>query len=86
MAESHYRAPNKFVHGSNGIDYAYRGVGEGQIPLVHPLAKAEEVLEEVRRDLVEAMPYSVAQKMADILWPPEHHYYWKSSFSQGPER
>jgi hypothetical protein len=31
-------------------------------------------------DLIEPMPFNVAQLSADILWPPGHHQYWKSSF------
>ncbi|MDX1395234.1 MAG: BBE domain-containing protein, partial [Gemmatimonadota bacterium] len=31
-------------------------------------------------DVVQPMPYSIAQVAADPLWPPEHHNYWKSSF------
>lgn len=51
-----------------------------------PLDEGERVLEPVRTwgeplaDVVQPMPYSVAQVAADALWPPEHHNYWKSSF------
>ena len=31
-------------------------------------------------DVIQPMPYSVAQTSADILWPPGHHNYWKSSY------
>ncbi len=31
-------------------------------------------------DAIEPMPYSVAQTMADVLWLPGRHNYWKSSF------
>lgn len=50
------------------------------------LDEGERVLEAVRAwgeplaDVVQPMPYSVAQVAADPLWPPEHHNYWKSSF------
>ena len=51
-----------------------------------PIEEGEQVLRPLREfgpplaDLIQPMPYNVAQTMADILWPPEHHYYWKSSF------
>ena len=51
-----------------------------------PIEVGEQVLQPIREfgpplaDLIQPMPYNVAQTMADILWPPEHHYYWKSSF------
>jgi FAD/FMN-containing dehydrogenase len=50
------------------------------------LETGEEVLRPLREfgtplvDLVERVPYSVTQSMADGLWPPGLHYYWKSSF------
>jgi FAD/FMN-containing dehydrogenase len=50
------------------------------------LEEGEQVLQPLREfgpplaDLIQPMPYSVAQTMADILFPPEHHNYWKSSF------
>jgi FAD/FMN-containing dehydrogenase len=33
-------------------------------------------------DLFEAMPYNQAQRMADFLWPPGLHGYWKSSYME----
>jgi len=51
-----------------------------------PVAKGEEVLRPVRQfgppvaDLVQPMPYDVAQLSADFIWPPGHRQYWKSSF------
>jgi FAD/FMN-containing dehydrogenase len=48
----------------------------------------EQVLRPLREfgspiaDLVQTVPYSEAQTMADALWPPELHYYWKSSYIQ----
>src|SRR5919199_988037 len=51
-----------------------------------PIEEGEQVLRPLREfgpplaDVIQPMPYNVAQTMADILWPPEHHYYWKSSF------
>ncbi len=50
------------------------------------LEEGEQVLQPLREfgpplaDLIQPMPYSVAQTMADILFPPGHHNYWKSSF------
>lgn len=50
------------------------------------LEEGKRVLEPVRAwgdplaDVVQPMPYSVAQVAADPLWPPQHHNYWKSSF------
>ena len=34
MTDSYAGAPNKRASGSNGVDYAYRDVGEGDVPLV----------------------------------------------------
>ena len=31
-------------------------------------------------DLFQPMPYNTAQRMADFLWPPGLHNYWKSSY------
>jgi hypothetical protein len=54
---------------------------------VHPVGTVgERVLKPFRDfgqplvDAIQPMPYSVAQTMADVLWPPGHHHYWKSSF------
>jgi hypothetical protein len=33
-------------------------------------------------DLIQRMPYSAVQTMADILWPPGSLNYWKSAFMQ----
>src|SRR5918911_4952355 len=51
-----------------------------------PIEEGEQALQPLREfgpplaDVIQPMPYNVAQTMADILWPPGHHYYWKSSF------
>ena len=34
-------------------------------------------------DIFQEMPYSVAQTMADFLWPPGFYNYWKSGFLKG---
>ena len=34
MATSYAELPNKFVSATNGVDYAYRDTGEGEVPLV----------------------------------------------------
>jgi FAD/FMN-containing dehydrogenase len=58
-----------------------------------PLERGERELQPLRShgtpllDLFEPMPYSNAQRMADGLWPPGLHNYWKSAFltSLSPE-
>lgn len=51
-----------------------------------PVEKGREVLHALRHygsplvDTFEPMPYSAAQRMADFLWPPGLHNYWKSSY------
>jgi len=51
-----------------------------------PIETGEQVVRPFREfgpplmDLVQPMPYSAAQTMADILWPPGFHHYWKSNF------
>jgi FAD/FMN-containing dehydrogenase len=51
-----------------------------------PIAKGEAVLRTMREfgppiaDLIQPMPYSVAQVHADFAWPPGNRNYWKSSF------
>jgi FAD/FMN-containing dehydrogenase len=37
-------------------------------------------------DLVQPMPYSAVQTMADILWPPGSLNYWKSGFMNEPSQ
>jgi FAD/FMN-containing dehydrogenase len=52
-----------------------------------PLDAGEQVLRPLRAhtppllDLVQPMPYSAVQTMADVLWPPGSLNYWKSSFT-----
>lgn len=51
-----------------------------------PVAEGEKVLAPLRQygpplaDMFQPMPYSAAQRMADFLWPPGLHNYWKSSY------
>ena len=51
-----------------------------------PVEKGEEVLRPLRQygppvaDMFRPMPYNDAQRMADFLWPPGLHSYWKSSY------
>jgi len=50
------------------------------------LEEGEKVLRPLREygpplaDMFQAMPYNTAQRMADFLWPPGLHSYWKSSY------
>lgn len=50
------------------------------------VAEGEKVLRPLRAygpplaDKFEPMPYNAAQRMADFLWPPGLHGYWKSSY------
>jgi FAD/FMN-containing dehydrogenase len=61
------------------------------IPLVYagPIEEGEQVLQPLRAfgpplaDLVQPMPYSAAQTMADALWPRGLQNYWKSDFLSG---
>jgi FAD/FMN-containing dehydrogenase len=51
-----------------------------------PVADAERALRPLREygppigDLFQPTPYNAAQRMADFVWPPGLHCYWKSSF------
>jgi FAD/FMN-containing dehydrogenase len=51
-----------------------------------PVEKGEKALRPLREygpplaDKFEPMPYNVAQRMADSLWPPGLHSYWKSTY------
>jgi FAD/FMN-containing dehydrogenase len=53
-----------------------------------PVADGERVLAPLRgygppaADLFQPMPYNQAQRMADFLWPPGLHGYWKSSYME----
>ena len=50
------------------------------------LKKGEKILRPLREygpplaDMFRPMPYNEAQRMADFLWPPGLHSYWKSSY------
>jgi FAD/FMN-containing dehydrogenase len=54
-----------------------------------PIEEGERVLQPLRdygpplADMFQPTPYNVAQRMADFLWPPGLHGYWKSSFLNG---
>jgi len=54
-----------------------------------PIEEGERVLRPLREygppiaDTFQSLPYNVAQRMADFLWPPGLHGYWKSSFLNG---
>jgi len=64
------------------------GTPVAAIPICYagPIEVGEQVLQPIREfgpplaDVIQPMPYSVAQTSADILWPPGHHNYWKSSY------
>jgi FAD/FMN-containing dehydrogenase len=51
-----------------------------------PVEEGEKVLRPLREygpplaDMFQPMAYNVAQRMADFLWPPGLHSYWKSSY------
>ncbi len=51
-----------------------------------PVIEGEDALRALRDDgpplvdLFQPMPYNQAQRMADFLWPPGHHAYWKSAY------
>jgi FAD/FMN-containing dehydrogenase len=51
-----------------------------------PLAEGEAAVADLRAygtplaDLFQPMPYNAAQRMADFLWPPGLHGYWKSAY------
>ena len=50
------------------------------------IEEGEKVLKPLREygppvaDMFQPMPYNAAQRMADFLWPPGRHSYWKSSY------
>jgi FAD/FMN-containing dehydrogenase len=54
-----------------------------------PIEEGERLLRPLREygpplaDMFQPTPYNVAQRMADFLWPPGLHGYWKSSFLNG---
>ncbi len=51
-----------------------------------PVDEGEKVLRPLREygpplaDMFQPMPYNAAQRMADFLWPPGLHSYWKSNY------
>jgi FAD/FMN-containing dehydrogenase len=51
-----------------------------------PIEKGEKLLRPIREfgpplaDMVQPMPYNIAQTTADFLWPKGYHNYWKSNF------
>lgn len=51
-----------------------------------PIEEGERILRPLREygppiaDLFQPTPYNMAQKMADFLFPPGLHWYWKSSY------
>ena len=51
-----------------------------------PVSEGERVLRPLREfgpplvDTFAEMPYNAAQRMADFLWPPGLHSYWKSAY------
>jgi FAD/FMN-containing dehydrogenase len=51
-----------------------------------PVEEGEHLLRSLRTvgppmvDLFQPMPYNQAQRMADFLWPPGLHAYWKSAY------
>src|SRR5262245_44525888 len=51
-----------------------------------PIDAGEKALQSLRAygpplaDLFQPTPYNVAQRMADFVWPPGLHNYWKSAF------
>jgi len=51
-----------------------------------PVKEGKDALQPLRDDgpplvdLFQPMPYNQAQRMADFLWPPGHHAYWKSAY------
>jgi hypothetical protein len=53
---------------------------------VGPVAEGEALLRPLREygppivDLFQPMPFNQAQRMADFVFPPGHHGYWKSGY------
>jgi FAD/FMN-containing dehydrogenase len=53
---------------------------------IGPVEQGEKVLRPLREygpplaDMFQPMPYNAVQRMADFLWPPGLHSYWKSSY------
>ena len=66
------------LHGAPvvGVPVCYAGAPEVGEQVLKPLRAFGPPL----ADLVQPMPLGVAQRSADLLWPPGYHQYWKSSF------
>jgi hypothetical protein len=71
---------------NNNAAIAYRTARYVGVCYAGPMEEGERVLKPLREfgqplaDAIHVMPYSAAQTMADVLWPPGHHNYWKSSY------
>ncbi|MGE5216559.1 MAG: FAD-binding oxidoreductase [Chloroflexota bacterium] len=59
-----------------GLGGVYAGPVDGGEKFLRPLREYGPPL----ADKFEPMPYNAAQRMADFLWPPGLHNYWKSSY------
>jgi FAD/FMN-containing dehydrogenase len=59
-----------------GLGGVYAGAAEEGEKVLRPLREYGSPL----ADMFQAMAYNAAQRMADFLWPPGLHSYWKSSY------
>lgn len=59
-----------------GVGGVYTGTVEAGERVLAPLRAYGQPL----ADLFQPTPYNAAQRMADFLWPPGLHGYWKSSY------
>lgn len=59
-----------------GLGGVYAGSVEEGEKVLRPLREYGPPL----ADMFQPMPYNAAQRMADFLWPPGLHGYWKSSY------
>jgi FAD/FMN-containing dehydrogenase len=59
-----------------GLGGVYAGAVEEGEKVLRPLREYGPPL----ADMFQSMPYNAAQRMADFLWPPGLHSYWKSSY------
>jgi len=59
-----------------GLGGVYAGALEEGEKFLRPLREYGPPL----ADMFQPMPYNTAQRMADSLWPPGLHSYWKSSY------
>lgn len=66
------------LHGAPvvGIPVCYAGALEVGEQVLRPLREFGPPV----ADFIQPMPFGAAQLSADLLWPPGHHQYWKSSF------